>query len=585
MSKPTVKHWLTLALVAGLTLSCGLFEPKEGEPRTNQPPETVLTAYPPDVYTHTVTLRWKGQDSDGIVMYYETSVNGSPWRETTRTDTTIVFPVNEPAGTLHTFAVRAYDDDGAADPTPAECAFTATSIAPQTTLKAAPSSGARVGPAITVELDADDPDDSRFEWRCKIDDGPWTEWRADSTFAFADPSIVEGSLGLLSVGPHTFYGQVRDAAGVMDPTPVTVSFEVIAGTEPTTFLKLSEINGRATYADYSAFTALDGKNSVHFEIAASADAYGGVVAGFASIWCRASELSGAQFSPWENRTVFDFPDVAPGQYYFIFKARDTAGHEDSSPESLFVDIVDPRTDLDPASIVLIQETRNGTGGRGSPSVAQVNEYYAQMLGGRTYTTVNYGDLAARNWFVSPRVAGRAGLILWIDDDSSDHWLFSHPENMRFLREYVGLREKYSLPVRTHLLLSHWNLLGASNVDNEFLSEVFAIATADAATNGNTRDFVAAQGQGALDGTTLTVNGDALPAPFQGKLNKVWALTGPDGATTLTTWVGDPPGALDGRTNAYYYAGENTEVVVTGFPLFFMNNAPAFMDAALRLMGF
>ncbi|NTV53556.1 MAG: hypothetical protein HGA76_11175, partial [Candidatus Firestonebacteria bacterium] len=81
--------------------------------------------------------------------------------------------------------------------------------------------------------------------------------------------------------------------------------------------------------------------------------------------------------------AYDFADVAPGQYWFILKARDTAGSEDTTPESLYVDIVDPRTDLDPNAILLVQETRNGSGSPGSPRVTTVNEYYATILAGRT----------------------------------------------------------------------------------------------------------------------------------------------------------------------------------------------------------
>lgn len=580
MCKPIVKRWCAVALVMGLVVSCGLIEPKESEPNANQAPETILTAYPPDVYDHTVTFHWKGQDMDGTIQFFETSVDRGSWQRTTSRDTTIVFSVADNA--VHTFAVRAIDDDGDADPTPAERTFTATSIAPETVLLVAPSSGARVGPAITVELDADDPDDLFFTWRCRIDDGQWTEWMADSAFAFALPAIVPGALGILPVGTHTFYGQARDASG-LEGSLASVSFEVIEGTQPTTTVALSQINSRATYADYSAFTAVDNKNAVHYEVEADASTYSGVLAGFSHIWCRAADLGTAQFSAWTSQTLYDFADVAPGQYWFILKARDTAGSEDSSPESLFVDIVDPRIDFNPAAIVLVQETRNGTGAAGSPRVTAVNEYYGEMLAGRTYSTVDYAELSAKNWRVSPRVAGRAGLILWIDDDRSDHWLFSHTENMRFLREYVALKATYSLAHTPHLLLSHWNLPGASNVDMAFLTEVFGVASP--ATNGNDRTFVSAQGVGPLAGTTLSIDATKVPGSWQGIVSAVWAFDGPAGATPLTTWVGSVPSALDGRTNAYYNAGANSGVAITGYPLYFMTNAPAFMTAVLQTMGF
>lgn len=585
MFKPTVKPLLAVVVAVGLVTACGLIEPKDSELKPNQSPVVVLTAYPPNVYDHTVTFYWRGQDADGIVLYYDTNVDGAGWVRTQRTDTTIVFSAVDDA--VHTFAVRCYDDDGAVS-TADQRSFTATSIAPTTLLKAAPPPNARIGPAPTIELDADDPDDQFFTWRYRIDNEPWSEWRADSSFAFGSPSIVAGGLGVLSVGVHTFYGQVRDASGLVAPDSVSISFEVVDGTAPSTSVTLCEINGSASYADYSAFTdLLRDRNIVYFEIAGNASSYFGTLAGFSYIWCKAQDLPTAQFSPWSRTTEVEKRFVLPGQYWFIVKARDNAGNEDASPESLLVDIVDPAADLDPNAILLIQETRNGTGGAGSPTVARVNEEYAAMLEGRTYTTVNYGDLSSRNWYVSPRVAGRYGTILWIDDDSSDHWLFSHGENMRFLREYVDLKRKYLLPQPTRLLLSHWNLLGASNVNMGFVRSIFGVdSLATNANSGNVRDFLGAQGTGDLAGTTLQVDAAKLPNSFQGKLNKVWAFVGPPGYVPLTTWIAAEPDtlAMTGRVNAYFHHGEYCDVVLTGYPLFFMTEARAFMNAALQKFG-
>jgi len=586
MMKPTTLLCMALGLIILLS-GCGLIEPKDSELKENLVPETVLTAMPPDVYDHTVTFNWRGEDSDGIILYFETRVDEGAWVHTTRSDTTIVFGVADDA--MHSFEVRAYDDDGDVDPTPASRSFTATSIAPETVLMVAPAESALVGPAITIELNAEDPDDKSFMWRYRLDDNEqWSEWTADSAFAFAQPSIVPGALGILSVGFHTFYGQVRDAAGIIDPTPASVLFQVGEGTQPTTSLTLCQIDGRETYTDYSMFTNVDNENAVHFEVSSSAAAYNGVLAGYSYIWTTDANLPTAQFSDWVYQEAFDFADVAPGKYWFIFKARDTAGSEDATPESLFVDIVDPRTELDPNAILVVQETRDGTGRPGSPSTAQVTEYYATMLAGRTYTLVNYDDLGSANLYVSPAVAGRYGLIIWIDDDSSDHFLFSvaNPENIRFVNEYLDLRETFSLAAPTHLLLSHWNLPGASNVDWTFLADVFGVTSATSSTNGNDKTLQAAQGQGVLAGTTLTVDPAKVLATWAGKINKVWAFEAPAGATELTTWVSASPDSMDGRTNAFHRTiASGGEVVITGYPLYFMTDAPVFMDRVLQMMGF
>ena len=94
-----------------------------------------------------------------------------------------------------------------------------------------------------------------------------------------------------------------------------------------------------------------------------------------------------------------------------------------------------------------------------------------------------------------------------------------------------------------------------------------------------------QGQGPLAGVDIQVDADKLPGSFDGMLNKVWTLVEPEGATTLTTWVSGEPSELDGHSTAYYYAQDDIEVVITGYPLFFMTNGAAFMDAAMSLFGF
>ena len=82
-----------------------------------------------------------------------------------------------------------------------------------------------------------------------------------------------------------------------------------------------------------------------------------------------------------------------------------------------------------------------------------------------------------------------------------------------------------------------------------------------------------------------VDAEKLPNSFDGMLNKVWTLIEPEGATTLTTWVSGEPSEFDGNSTAYYYAQEDIEVVITGYPLYFMTNGDAFMDAAMTLFGF
>jgi len=581
MLKPTGRHWLALGLVLALVWAgCGLIEPGDSTEHANRAPDTILTAAPPagGEFGHIVNFHWKGEDEDGVVLSYDISIDDGEWVATTATDTILTFSVLDDA--VHKFAARAIDDDGAIDASPAERSFTATSIGPETVLLVVPEDSASVGQALTLELDAEDPDDQIFEWRHRLDDGDWSEWQAESTFVYADPEILEGALGIFTAGYHVFYGQTRDASGLIDPTPESVTFLVEEGTEPTTAVPFTTMNEAALYTDYSIWTDVDNSNDFYLEVGSSADAYSGVTAGYSYIWTEAANLDQAEYSEWSYDVEYTFEGVAPGDYWVIVKASDTAGNDDSSPESLFIDIVDPRTELDENAILLIQETRDGNAGI---SIDETMAYYDTMMGGRTYTNLLYTDITAGGGYVSPGIAGQYGLIIWITDDS-DHFILTEDENGRFLDDYVALRSTYSLESPTHLLVSHWDMFGYPLYDTVLMENVFGLT--DIASNVNDKSLLAAEGAGPLAGTTLEVNGDKLPRPFGGKLNKVWVMTEPEGATVLTTFVADDPAdTLNGLTNAYYYPREDVEVVITGYPLFFMKDSPSFMDAALQALGF
>ena len=583
---------LALSLVIGLlSAGCGLIEPGDSELHPNVAPETVLTVTPPDTVNHIVAFYWYGQDEDGLIMHYETSVDGGAWVQTTATDTTIVFTVLD--GDMHNFKVRAYDDDGAVDDSPAEVNFTVTSIAPNTifTDDGVPKESGivlnnpDVGPGLTLILDAQDVDDKNFEWRYQLngtDEAGWSDWQ-DSVFAFADPEIIEGGLGILPEGTHTFYGQVRDAAGVIDPTPVEFTFTVDPMFEPELNITTAEFNLFPMYADYSAFTLPNLENDIHFEAAIDVSEYWGSFGGFSYLWAEADQVAEMAYSEWGFDTEFDFNDQAPGQYWFILKARDTAGTEVA--DSIYVDIVNPATELDPNAVLVIHETRNGTGRPGSPTSEQVVAYYDSMLAGRTNDTVVYRDLFDQQTYVSPGVAGRYGTIIWVDDDATEHFIFSqgHEDNLDFLAAYSALRSTYSLDAPVHLVLSTWDIYAQDRYDEDLMESIFGVAPA--LTNAGDRTYIKGVGVGPLAGEEIQVNADKLPSSFNGMLNKIWTFEALGEATVLTTWQGEDTADLDGQPNAYYYAQEDIETVILGYPLYFMDNSAVMLDAAMELFGF
>jgi len=200
----------TLALVVGS--GCGPSTDLTGSPIPNTAPDTRVTARPPDVLEagFLVQLYWSGFDTDGRVVGYhwKMSNNGidgisvqdtltfdpvtgdtlNPWHFTTSTDSVFLvsadipdFP-NDPEGVnrsyqTHTFLVRAIDEDGAVDDTPAYVSFNSTTLLPTVRITGPGSvAGATEAPGlpstVTFFYEGSDPDyvtgqpvEVRYLWR------------------------------------------------------------------------------------------------------------------------------------------------------------------------------------------------------------------------------------------------------------------------------------------------------------------------------------------------------------------------------------------------------------------------------------
>jgi hypothetical protein len=136
-----LSSYLFLPLVlAVLSLASGLVtqacrEQSTFEVDRNMPPETILSGAPGDSTTtfYWTHLYWYGVDPDGEVVAYEFAITDSvpddpeaiEWHRTTRTDSLFAIPVEESQEILgRRFYVRAIDNEGKEDPTPAWTFFT-----------------------------------------------------------------------------------------------------------------------------------------------------------------------------------------------------------------------------------------------------------------------------------------------------------------------------------------------------------------------------------------------------------------------------------------------------------------------------
>jgi len=124
-------------VLVGVVLALATFGCREefaADVDTNLPPDTYLTRAPAEssttvYYTH---LYWYGNDPDGAVVGYEFAISDSlpadedtlTYRFTTRTDSVFKMPVGRSQQVLgRRFYVRAIDNEGAVDPTPAWAFF------------------------------------------------------------------------------------------------------------------------------------------------------------------------------------------------------------------------------------------------------------------------------------------------------------------------------------------------------------------------------------------------------------------------------------------------------------------------------
>lgn len=163
---------LALGVVAGCDSGFG------GDPSANVAPDTELSVRSADLredlgnrrLLSTVVLAWSGVDPDGVVVGYDVraySVDaGTPvpgpeegWTRTARRDSTILLPIplGQRTGDV-AVEVRAVDNDGAIDASPARTVFPIVNSNPAFRLTAAEAPPDSTWPVVSFAFTARDPD-------------------------------------------------------------------------------------------------------------------------------------------------------------------------------------------------------------------------------------------------------------------------------------------------------------------------------------------------------------------------------------------------------------------------------------------
>ncbi len=223
-----------MGLILLFGLSCSqLIEPRNpGLPFPNKPPETTLANVPPEntpdsPYNYRIKLYWDGGDDDGYIVGYKYRINNSDWVFTQNAFATLDFPSPDSLNE-HLFQVKAVDDAGDEDPTPAQRRFyTRQTVLPKTQLVSGPPENKPVfilkqptemWTGIEFVLTGKDDDGQVVAYEYRLDEtGPWLRSSSPAIRIYGD----------LADGRHLFGARAIDNASGVDPTPLSVAFHTV----------------------------------------------------------------------------------------------------------------------------------------------------------------------------------------------------------------------------------------------------------------------------------------------------------------------------------------------------------------------
>jgi hypothetical protein len=228
---------LVLATATCFAAGCGV----KGTLAPNIPPQTVVFVEGPvDTVNHVVTLRWFGSDPDGEVVRYEyrfvyptgqapAGYDSSAWNSTTRRDST--FAVYAASGySMPTFVIRAIDNEGEPDPTPARQTFQFKNDPPTVQLIGAPVLPGTTLPVATIQWIANDPDGDigKAHFLVWLDANEANATLVPPSTSFTlPPSMFSDGAGGYVAGTHTVHLRAVDDGGAVS-LPDAFTWNVIA---------------------------------------------------------------------------------------------------------------------------------------------------------------------------------------------------------------------------------------------------------------------------------------------------------------------------------------------------------------------
>ncbi len=226
------------SFIALMILAVASCERPTEPPHANNPPDTRIANIPKDNDTvfALVTLYWDGGDYDGFITkyqyryftYHQAPVtkqwilfDSTAWKDTVGSTVTIPFNSTDSLNRQE-FYVRAVDNDGNVDPTPAEKVLITTRTAPPITKLVSPAKNAKMLASdhitdwwhgVTITFNAKDQavQGAIVAYAWSVDGGAWT-WQTDTTVDLP-PSVFAQPLN----GQHVIKVTSRNNTNLVDP--------------------------------------------------------------------------------------------------------------------------------------------------------------------------------------------------------------------------------------------------------------------------------------------------------------------------------------------------------------------------------
>ena len=219
-----------------------------GEEYPNESPNTTLANIPVegDTLYAMVTLMWDGEDNDGYVVAYEYRYTTYPlgnslgdsivhdWQETEENTLTISFTSPDSIN-KQCFQLRAVDNSGNIDPTPAEKVFYTNQTLPPKTTILSPDEGNEFFaieqtsywfPGITLKFTGKDEDGYIIEYAWSADSGDWHWVCAKDSTVIVKPEDFGQPLD----GEHTLKVISKDDTYLLDPIGDAVTIKLVVPT-------------------------------------------------------------------------------------------------------------------------------------------------------------------------------------------------------------------------------------------------------------------------------------------------------------------------------------------------------------------